>query len=55
MNPCVLAVEIKDTLSESDIIKKIDEVLCQNLDRVGQKLRVDAIALYKCFWRQREI
>lgn len=45
VNPCVLAVEIKDTLSESDIIKKIEEVLSSELDRVGQKLRVDAIAL----------
>ncbi|MBI5204510.1 MAG: acetyl-CoA decarbonylase/synthase complex subunit gamma [Nitrospirae bacterium] len=45
VNPCVLAVEIKDTLSESDITKKIEEVLSSELDRVGQKLRVDAIAL----------
>jgi len=27
VNPCVLALEIKDTLTESDISKKIDEVL----------------------------
>ena len=45
VNPCVLAVEIKDTLSESDITKKIEDVLSSELDRVGQKLRVDAIAL----------
>lgn len=45
VNPCVLAVEIKDTLSEPDITKKIEEVLSSELDRVGQKLRVDAIAL----------
>ncbi|KAF0146344.1 MAG: acetyl-CoA decarbonylase/synthase complex subunit gamma [Nitrospirae bacterium] len=45
VNPCVLAIEIKDTLSESDITKKIEEVLSSELDRVGQKLRVDAIAL----------
>lgn len=45
VNPCTLAVEIKDTLSESDIIKKIEEVLASEIDRVGQKLRVDAIAI----------
>jgi len=45
VNPCALAIGIKDTLSESDIAKKIDEVLSSEIDRVGQKLRVDAIAL----------
>lgn len=45
VNPCVLALEIKDTLTESDISKKIDEVLSSEIDRVGQKLRIDAIAL----------
>ncbi len=45
VNPCVLALEIKDTLAESDISKKIDEVLSSEIDRVGQKLRIDAIAL----------
>jgi acetyl-CoA decarbonylase/synthase complex subunit gamma len=44
-NPCVLAVEIKDTSSESDIKKKIKEILDSEIERVGQKLRVDAIAL----------
>ena len=45
VNPCALAVEIKDTLSEGEITKKIEEVLASEIDRVGQKLRVDAIAL----------
>ncbi|TAL25756.1 MAG: acetyl-CoA decarbonylase/synthase complex subunit gamma [Nitrospirae bacterium] len=45
VNPCILAVEIKDTLSESDITKKTEEVLSSEIDRVGQKLRIDAIAL----------
>lgn len=45
VNPCVLAVEIKDTLSESDITKITEEVLSSEIDRVGQKLRIDAIAL----------
>jgi acetyl-CoA decarbonylase/synthase complex subunit gamma len=45
VNPCVLAVEIKDTLSEAEITKKIEDVLASEIDRVGQKLRIDAIAL----------
>jgi len=45
VNPCALAVEIKDTLSEGEITKKVDEVLASEIDRVGQKLRVNAIAL----------
>ncbi|MCX5718155.1 MAG: acetyl-CoA decarbonylase/synthase complex subunit gamma [Nitrospirae bacterium] len=45
VNPCALAVEIKDTLSETEITKKIEEVLASEIDRVGQKLRIDAIAL----------
>jgi len=45
VNPCALAVEIKDTLSEGEITKKIEEVLTSEIDRVGQKLRIDAIAL----------
>lgn len=44
-NPCVLAVKIKDTLSESDIKKKIKEMLESEIERVGQKLRIEAIAL----------
>jgi acetyl-CoA decarbonylase/synthase, CODH/ACS complex subunit gamma len=45
VNPCVFALEIKDTLGEADIEKKIEEILHSEIDRVGQKLRVDAIAL----------
>ncbi len=45
VNPCVFALEIKDTLGEADIEKKIEEVLHSEIDRVGQKLRIDAIAL----------
>ncbi|MCE5195517.1 MAG: acetyl-CoA decarbonylase/synthase complex subunit gamma, partial [Nitrospiraceae bacterium] len=45
VNPCALAVEIKDTLSEADIKKKIEEIKTSEIDRVGQKLRIDAIAL----------
>jgi len=45
VNPCVFALEIQDTLSDSEIDIKIKEVLDSEIDRVGQKLRVDAIAL----------
>ncbi|MBM4140145.1 MAG: acetyl-CoA decarbonylase/synthase complex subunit gamma [Nitrospira sp.] len=45
VNPCVIALEIKDTLSEADINSKIELVLNSEIERVGQKLRIDAIAL----------
>ncbi|MFZ6017765.1 MAG: acetyl-CoA decarbonylase/synthase complex subunit gamma [Nitrospirota bacterium] len=45
VNPCAFALEIKDTLSEADINSKIEEVLNSEIERVGQKLRIDAIAL----------
>ncbi|MBM4145697.1 MAG: acetyl-CoA decarbonylase/synthase complex subunit gamma [Nitrospira sp.] len=45
VNPCVFALEIQDTLPDSEIDLKIKEVLDSEIDRVGQKLRIDAIAL----------
>ncbi|MDH5202884.1 MAG: acetyl-CoA decarbonylase/synthase complex subunit gamma [Nitrospirota bacterium] len=45
VNPCVFALEIKDTLAESDIQRRIEEVLNSEIERVGQKLRIDGIAL----------
>ncbi len=45
VNPCAFALEIKDTLTEADISNKVDEVLNSEIDRVGQKLKIDAIAL----------
>jgi acetyl-CoA decarbonylase/synthase, CODH/ACS complex subunit gamma len=45
VNPCAIAVEIKDTLSEAEATKMVEQVLSSEIDRVGQKLRVDAIAL----------
>jgi acetyl-CoA decarbonylase/synthase, CODH/ACS complex subunit gamma len=45
VNPCVFALEIQDTLSDAEIDLKIKEVLDSEIDRVGQKLRIDAIAL----------
>ncbi len=43
VNPCAFAVEIKDSLSDDDINKIVDDVLNSEIDRVGQKLRIDAI------------
>jgi acetyl-CoA decarbonylase/synthase complex subunit gamma len=45
VNPCIFALEVKDTLTEGEIKNKIEEVLQSEIDRVGQKLRIDAIAL----------
>ncbi len=45
VNPCAFALEIKDILTEADISNKVEEVLNSEIDRVGQKLRIDAIAL----------
>ncbi|NWF52004.1 MAG: acetyl-CoA decarbonylase/synthase complex subunit gamma [Nitrospirae bacterium] len=45
VNPCAFALEIKDTLSEKDIRDRIEQVLNSEMERVGQKLRVDAVAL----------
>ncbi|MBI5049377.1 MAG: acetyl-CoA decarbonylase/synthase complex subunit gamma [Nitrospirae bacterium] len=44
-NPCVFALNIKDTLSDDELTKKVDEVLNSEIDRVGQNLRIDAISL----------
>jgi len=45
VNPCAFAVEIKDTLSEDEIAKLCQQVLESEMDRVGQKLRIDAIMI----------
>jgi len=45
VHPTVLALNIKDSMSDSEIAQKVDEVLNSEVNRVGQKLRVDAIAV----------
>ena len=45
VNPCALAVEVDDTLAEGEIARIAEEVANSEIDRVGQKLRVDAIAI----------
>lgn len=43
VNPCAFAVEVKDSMSDDEINKTVDDVLNSEIDRVGQKLRIDAI------------
>ncbi len=45
VNPPVFALEVKDSLTDSEIRKKISEVMLSEIERVGQRLRIDAIAL----------
>jgi acetyl-CoA decarbonylase/synthase complex subunit gamma len=45
INPCVLAVNIKDTLSDEELVNKTGEVANSEIERVGQKLRVEAISI----------
>ena len=45
INPCALAVNIADTLSDDDIAAKATEVAHSEMDRVGQHLRIDAISV----------
>jgi acetyl-CoA decarbonylase/synthase complex subunit gamma len=45
VNPTVFAVEIKDTEPEEKINKTINDVLTSEIERVGQRLRIDAIFL----------
>ncbi|MEW6002113.1 MAG: acetyl-CoA decarbonylase/synthase complex subunit gamma [Nitrospirota bacterium] len=45
VNPCAFALEIKDTLPEAEINNKVGDVFNSEIERVGQKLRIDAIVL----------
>lgn len=45
VNPTVLAVEIKDTDSDDKINSTVDDVLGSEIERVGQRLRIDAILI----------
>ena len=44
-NPCALALNIKDTLSNDELTQKASEVVNSEIDRVGQMLRIDAISV----------
>lgn len=45
VNPPVFAVQIKDTAEEAGAVNTIEAVLGSEIDRVGQKLRIDAILI----------
>lgn len=44
-NPCALALNIKDNLSDDELGEKIREVAESEIDKIGQKLRIDAISI----------
>jgi acetyl-CoA decarbonylase/synthase complex subunit gamma len=45
VNPCAFAVEVKDNMPAEEISAKIDSVLTSEIERVGQKLKLDALCL----------
>ena len=45
VNPCAIAINIKDDLSSEEIADKASTVAGSEIDRVGQKLRVDAVSI----------
>ena len=45
VNPCALAVNIKDNAGDDKLSSQAAEVAGSEIDRVGQKLRVDAISI----------
>lgn len=45
VNPCAFAVEVKDTLAEAEVSALCEQVVNSEMDRVGQKLRIDAIMI----------
>lgn len=42
-HPCAIAVEIKDTMTDEVISQAIYDILDSEIERVGQKLRIDAV------------
>ena len=45
VNPCAFAIEVKDTMPEEEVSNLCEQVLNSEMDRVGQKLRIDAIMI----------
>jgi acetyl-CoA decarbonylase/synthase, CODH/ACS complex subunit gamma len=45
VNPCVFAIEVKDTMPEAEANRLVEEVISSAIDRVGQTLRIDALLL----------
>ena len=46
IHPCAFAVEVKDTQDKDSISKIVKDILESEIDRVGQKLRIDAIFVH---------
>ncbi|MDP3297270.1 MAG: acetyl-CoA decarbonylase/synthase complex subunit gamma [Thermodesulfovibrionia bacterium] len=44
-NPCAIALNIKDNLSDAELKKAAVEVANSEIERIGQKLRIDAISI----------
>ncbi len=44
-NPCVISIDVSDLMSDVEIKNRIDFVKNFTIERVGQKLRLDAIAI----------
>jgi len=45
VNPCAFAINIKDTMGNDELSAGAAKVAASEIDRVGQKLRVDAISI----------
>lgn len=45
VNPCAFAVEVRDTMTAEEITAKVESVLTSEIERVGQKLKLDALCL----------
>ncbi|KJU85497.1 acetyl-CoA decarbonylase/synthase complex subunit gamma [Candidatus Magnetobacterium bavaricum] len=45
VNPCVFALTISDNDGDDTVAKKIAECIASEIERVGQRLKVDALAL----------
>jgi acetyl-CoA decarbonylase/synthase complex subunit gamma len=45
VNPCAFAVEIRDTMPDEEVAAKVESVLTSEIERVGQKLKLDALCL----------
>ncbi|MFQ3573948.1 MAG: acetyl-CoA decarbonylase/synthase complex subunit gamma [Thermodesulfovibrionales bacterium] len=42
-HPCALSVEIKDIITDNEILGIVKDILDSGIERVGQRLRIDAI------------
>ena len=45
INPCMIAINMKDSLSDTELADRALEVVNSEIDRVGQKLSVEAISV----------